>query len=160
MMFNRSHNDLMHSKHQDRPYYQACFIPTCKPPQRLCQPQKIYSMCFVVLPQEQPDPLFIRGKRAEGSPQMIQLSLDGKRLYVTTSLFSPWDKQFYPNMVKYVMHLMFVSLKCQFPNHFCHLVIFRPKQQLENNLICLLGIFLLVILKLSTACFTQYFFRN
>ncbi|XP_048351526.1 methanethiol oxidase-like [Sphaerodactylus townsendi] len=31
---------------------------------------------------------------------MIQLSLDGKRLYVTTSLFSGWDKQFYPNMVK------------------------------------------------------------
>jgi 56kDa selenium binding protein (SBP56) len=27
---------------------------------------------------------------------MIQLSLDGKRLYVTTSLFSVWDKQFYP----------------------------------------------------------------
>ena len=29
---------------------------------------------------------------------MLQLSLDGKRLYVTTSLFSPWDKQFYPEM--------------------------------------------------------------
>merc|ERR1712130_550876 len=26
------------------------------------------------------------------------LSLDGKRLYVTSSLFSPWDKQFYPDM--------------------------------------------------------------
>ena len=33
---------------------------------------------------------------------MIQLSLDGKRLYATTSLFSPWDKQFYPEMIKYV----------------------------------------------------------
>ncbi len=30
----------------------------------------------------------------------LQLSLDGKRLYVTTSLFSTWDKQFYPEMVK------------------------------------------------------------
>ena len=29
---------------------------------------------------------------------MLQLSLDGKRLYVTTSLFAPWDKQFYPEM--------------------------------------------------------------
>ncbi len=29
---------------------------------------------------------------------MMQLSLDGKRLYVTTSLFSPWDKQFYPDL--------------------------------------------------------------
>ena len=30
--------------------------------------------------------------------QMIQLSLDGKRLYVTTSLFSTWDNQFYPEI--------------------------------------------------------------
>merc|ERR1712129_358713 len=29
---------------------------------------------------------------------MLQLSLDRKRMYVTTSLFVPWDKQFYPNM--------------------------------------------------------------
>lgn len=29
---------------------------------------------------------------------MLQLSLDGKRLYLTTSLFSAWDKQFYPDM--------------------------------------------------------------
>ena len=50
--------------------------------------------------KEQPDPLFINEKRVEGGPQMIQLSLDGKRIYVTTSLFSPWDKQFYPDLVK------------------------------------------------------------
>lgn len=31
---------------------------------------------------------------------MIQLSLDGKRLYVSTSLYSGWDKQFYPDLVK------------------------------------------------------------
>ena len=31
---------------------------------------------------------------------MLQLSLDGKRLFVTNSLFSPWDNQFYPDMVK------------------------------------------------------------
>ena len=48
----------------------------------------------------QPDPVFVNGKRVEGGPQMLQLSLDGKRLYVTTSLFSTWDNQFYPNMVK------------------------------------------------------------
>ena len=29
---------------------------------------------------------------------MFQLSLDGKRLYVTTSLFSTWDNQFYPEI--------------------------------------------------------------
>merc|ERR1711971_577018 len=43
-------------------------------------------------------------KKIEGAPQMIQLSLDGKRLYVTTSLFSPWDKQFYPELCKKVRY--------------------------------------------------------
>ncbi|XP_078601728.1 methanethiol oxidase-like [Branchiostoma floridae x Branchiostoma japonicum] len=51
--------------------------------------------------EEQPDPLVLNGRRRKGSaPQMLQLSLDGKRLYVTTSLFSSWDKQFYPDMIK------------------------------------------------------------
>ena len=49
---------------------------------------------------EQPEPLFVGGKRIYGGPQMIQLSLDGKRLYVTTSLESTWDEQFYPDMVE------------------------------------------------------------
>ena len=31
---------------------------------------------------------------------MLQLSLDGKRLYVTNSLYSPWDDQFYPKMAE------------------------------------------------------------
>ncbi|EEB14090.1 Selenium-binding protein, putative [Pediculus humanus corporis] len=47
----------------------------------------------------QPNPVTIKGRRLVGSPQMLQLSLDGKRLYVTPSLFSPWDSQFYPDMV-------------------------------------------------------------
>lgn len=51
--------------------------------------------------QEQPKPLIINGKRIEGGPQMMQLSLDGKRLYCTTSLFSVWDRQFYPEMARY-----------------------------------------------------------
>uniref|UniRef100_A0A6Q2Y225 Methanethiol oxidase n=1 Tax=Esox lucius TaxID=8010 RepID=A0A6Q2Y225_ESOLU len=50
--------------------------------------------------QTQPPPRVIKGKRIPGSPQMLQLSLDGKRLYVTTSLYSGWDKQFYPEMIK------------------------------------------------------------
>ena len=33
----------------------------------------------------------VNGVKVTGGPQMIQLSLDGKRLYVTTSLFSTWD---------------------------------------------------------------------
>jgi selenium-binding protein 1 len=31
---------------------------------------------------------------------LLQLSLDGKRLYVTNSRYSPWDNQFYPDMAK------------------------------------------------------------
>ena len=37
---------------------------------------------------------------SRGGPQMLQLSLDGKRLYVTDSLFSSWDNQFYPTIGK------------------------------------------------------------
>jgi methanethiol oxidase len=33
-----------------------------------------------------------------GGPQMLQLSLDGQRLYFSNSLYSPWDNQFYPQM--------------------------------------------------------------
>ncbi|MGI9414817.1 MAG: selenium-binding protein SBP56-related protein, partial [Hyphomicrobiales bacterium] len=40
----------------------------------------------------------VNGNKVAGAPQMIQLSLDGKRLYVTNSLFSTWDNQFYPDM--------------------------------------------------------------
>jgi len=41
-----------------------------------------------------------RGQDFVGGPQMLQLSLDGKRLYVTNSLFSSWDNQFYPAIAK------------------------------------------------------------
>uniref|UniRef100_A0A3P8T1I8 Methanethiol oxidase n=1 Tax=Amphiprion percula TaxID=161767 RepID=A0A3P8T1I8_AMPPE len=44
--------------------------------------------------QPQPHPRIIQ--RIPGSPQMLQLSLDGRRLYVTTSLFSGWDKTVLP----------------------------------------------------------------
>ncbi|NWI13245.1 SBP1A oxidase, partial [Crypturellus soui] len=50
--------------------------------------------------QRQPEPFTIKGKKVPGGPQMIQLSLDGKRLYVTTSLYSAWDKQFYPELIR------------------------------------------------------------
>jgi selenium-binding protein 1 len=42
----------------------------------------------------------VAGRKLVGGPQMLQLSLDGKRLYVTSSLFSSWDNQFYPEMAK------------------------------------------------------------
>uniref|UniRef100_A0A1I7SL85 Methanethiol oxidase n=3 Tax=Bursaphelenchus xylophilus TaxID=6326 RepID=A0A1I7SL85_BURXY len=49
---------------------------------------------------ERQPPLRIQHKKIEGGPQMMQLSLDGKRLYVTNSLYSVWDKGFYPEMSK------------------------------------------------------------
>ena len=35
-----------------------------------------------------------------GGPQMVEISRDGKRVYFTNSLYSPWDEQFYPDGVK------------------------------------------------------------
>ena len=36
------------------------------------------------------------GRDLVAGPQMLQLSLDGQRLYWTSSLFSSWDNQFFP----------------------------------------------------------------
>ncbi len=47
-----------------------------------------------------PDVEAIRGRVLNAGPQMIQLSLDGKRLFVTSSLYSSWDDQFYPDIAK------------------------------------------------------------
>jgi selenium-binding protein 1 len=38
----------------------------------------------------------VKGRELVAGPQMLQLSLDGTRLYFTTSLFSTWDNQFFP----------------------------------------------------------------
>jgi methanethiol oxidase len=40
-----------------------------------------------------------------GGPQMIQNSLDGDRVYVTNSLFSTWDNQFYPGIEGWLVKL-------------------------------------------------------
>src|SRR5919106_1635217 len=31
-----------------------------------------------------------------GGPQMVEMSRDGKRVYLTNSLYASWDRQFYP----------------------------------------------------------------
>lgn len=36
----------------------------------------------------------------QAGAQMLQLSLDGRRLYVTNSLHSAWDRQFYPGVIE------------------------------------------------------------
>ena len=35
-----------------------------------------------------------------GGPQMVEVSRDGRRVYFTNSLYSPWDEQFYPDGVR------------------------------------------------------------
>jgi len=52
----------------------------------------------------------VKGHTLLGGPQMIQLSLDGKRLYVTNSLFSSWDQQFYPDMANKGSHLLQIDV--------------------------------------------------
>ncbi|KAI9114894.1 hypothetical protein K1719_013907 [Acacia pycnantha] len=52
----------------------------------------------------------IQGKELRGGPQMLQLSLDGKRLYVTNSLFSQWDKQFYPELLEKGSHMLQIDV--------------------------------------------------
>jgi methanethiol oxidase len=35
-----------------------------------------------------------------GGPQMVEVSRDGKRVYLTNSLYRTWDEQFYPDGVR------------------------------------------------------------
>jgi selenium-binding protein 1 len=35
-----------------------------------------------------------------GGPQMVEVSRDGRRVYVTNSLYTPWDAQFYPDGIQ------------------------------------------------------------
>ena len=37
------------------------------------------------------------GKALNGGPQMVEISRDGRRIYLTNSLYSAWDDQFYPD---------------------------------------------------------------
>ncbi|KAL9648290.1 hypothetical protein ABK040_001707 [Willaertia magna] len=59
---------------------------------------KIESTNSLGNPNQLVEPLVVKGIEVQGGAQMIQLSLDGKRLYVTNSLFSDWDLQFYPKL--------------------------------------------------------------
>ena len=55
----------------------------------------------------------IRGRRLGGGPQMLQLSLDGLRRYVTNSLLSSWDNQFYPEMAESGSYLLQIDCDAQ-----------------------------------------------
>jgi methanethiol oxidase len=51
----------------------------------------------------------VGGHELAGGPQMLQLSFDGRRLYVTNSLFSSWDDEFYPRMAETGSYLVQVD---------------------------------------------------
>jgi methanethiol oxidase len=55
----------------------------------------------------------IQGRKLHAGPQMLQLSLDGKRLYVTNSLFSSWDNQFYPELAKAGSYILQIDCDTQ-----------------------------------------------
>lgn len=61
---------------------------------------KIMSFQFKSYFQVGYDQTVIKGKTIHGGPHSLQLSLDGKRLYTATAINTPWDEQFYPQMVK------------------------------------------------------------
>ena len=44
-------------------------------------------------------------RELHGGPQMLQLSFDGRRLYVTNSLYSTWDNQFYPGLRSWLLRV-------------------------------------------------------
>jgi methanethiol oxidase len=45
------------------------------------------------------------GRELSGGPNMLQLSLDGRRLYVSNSLLSTWDNQFYPGLRSWLLRV-------------------------------------------------------
>ena len=45
------------------------------------------------------------GRELNGGPQMLQLSFDGRRLYVSNSLYSTWDNQFYPGLKSWLLRV-------------------------------------------------------
>ena len=40
------------------------------------------------------------GTSLNGGPQMVEISRDGRRVYVTNSLYRTWDEQFYPDGIR------------------------------------------------------------
>jgi selenium-binding protein 1 len=45
------------------------------------------------------------GRALHGGPRALQLSLDGRRLYVTNSLYSSWDERFYPRLRAWLLRV-------------------------------------------------------
>jgi selenium-binding protein 1 len=66
-----------------------------------------------------------------GGPQMIEVSRDGKRVYLTNSLYTSWDTQFYPEGVRGWMTRLNVGTDGQImvdPDFFLSTEGYRPHQ--------------------------------
>ena len=61
-------------------------------------PREVGSVRIGGIAREQPHPAK-PGAPLRGGPQMVEVSRDGKRVYVTNSLYGAWDDQFYPGGV-------------------------------------------------------------
>ncbi len=61
-------------------------------------PREAGSVRIGGIAREQPHPAK-PGAPLRGGPQMVEVSRDGKRVYVTNSLYGAWDDQFYPGGV-------------------------------------------------------------
>jgi hypothetical protein len=90
---------------------------------RACEYYPLLPMCLPFCEQHQPVTMkqsFSQSRVAASDQQsdwrssphiaFLQLSLDGKRLYVTNSLFSAWDKQFYPDLVSKGSHMLLIDV--------------------------------------------------
>ncbi|KAL3102233.1 hypothetical protein niasHS_003642 [Heterodera schachtii] len=59
------------------------------------------TICEDEQPESQPEAVqFENGQQMLGGPHKLKLSPDGRCLYVTNSLYYPWDVQFYPKLAE------------------------------------------------------------
>jgi selenium-binding protein 1 len=71
------------------------------------------------------------GEKLNGAPQMVEISRDGRRVYLTNSLYRTWDEQFYPDGISGWMVKADVSESGEMkldPDFFVDYGDFRPHQ--------------------------------
>jgi methanethiol oxidase len=62
------------------------------------EPKEVSSVRIGGIVGQAPHPAAARP--LNGGPQMVEVSRDGRRVYVTNSLYLPWDAQFYPDGIQ------------------------------------------------------------
>jgi selenium-binding protein 1 len=62
-------------------------------------PKKVSSLNIGGIVNRTPHPS-APGEPLNGGPQMVEVSRDGKRVYFSNGLYTPWDEQFYPDGVR------------------------------------------------------------